>query len=203
VQNAASAQIKGIETNLEWVPGGGWTFDASATYIDAKLTSNFCGTYVPGTVQLITNCPNQINGGPNSNGLYFADGTVTTGPLAPSGTHLPVVPAFKGNAIARYSFPLEKMDASVQLAYVHQSSSTALLFPVFQEHLGNLPAYNLFDFSASLQEGHSILQFYVTNIFDERAELTRFAACTPTTCSQPYVIPTQPRTIAVKFGQKF
>jgi hypothetical protein len=41
------------------------------------------------------------------------------------------------------------------------------------------------------------------NVTDKRAQLTRFVECATTTCTQPYAIPTQPRTIFLKFGQKF
>lgn len=124
VQNAASARIKGVETNLEWAAGGGWLLSASATYLDAKLTSNFCGTYLPGTTTPLTNCPNQIIGGPNNQlPFQFADGTVTTGPLALSGARLPVVPEFKGNVLARYNFAVADLQANVQDAYGYQTSS--------------------------------------------------------------------------------
>jgi len=47
-------------------------------------------------------------------------------------------------------------------------------------------------------------QLALTNVTDKRAQLTRFVECATTTCGpQPYAIPTQPRTIALKFGQKF
>jgi outer membrane receptor protein involved in Fe transport len=83
VQNAPNARIKGVETNAEWRPGGGWTINGSATFIDAKITGNVCGgASLPGT----TDCPNQSTS--------FADGSTVTGPLAPSGSRLPVVPRF-------------------------------------------------------------------------------------------------------------
>jgi hypothetical protein len=104
--------------------GEGWLLNASATYLDAKLTSKFCGTYLPGTTTPLTNCPNQINGGPNNQlPFQFADGTVTTGPLALSGARLPVVPEFKGNVLARYNFAVADWQANVQGAYVYQTSS--------------------------------------------------------------------------------
>ena len=43
----------------------------------------------------------------------------------------------------------------------------------------------------------------LNNAINTLGELTRFAACTPTTCNQPYVIPVQPRTVWLQFGQKF
>jgi iron complex outermembrane receptor protein len=202
VQNAASARIKGVETNLEWAAGGGWLLNASATYLDAKLTSNFCGAYLPGTTTLVTNCPNQING-PSGSPLTFADATVTTGPLALSGARLPVVPEFKGNVLARYNFAVADWQANVQGAYVYQTSSAPLLFSVFQQHLGDLPSYGLFDLSTGVERNRMTIQLHVANVFDERGQLTRFAQCTPATSTQPYIVPTQPRTISVQFGQKF
>src|ERR1700722_1426026 len=149
VQNAASARSKGIETNFEWAAGAGWLFSGSATLLDAKLTSNFCGGFVPGTTELQTNCPTQINGIKGSP-LRFIDGTTTIGPLAPSGSRLPGTPRLKANLISRYDFPMGDWNGYGQLAYVYQDSSVPLLFPAFyqngsagQQHLGELPPYSL------------------------------------------------------------
>jgi iron complex outermembrane recepter protein len=195
VQNAASAQIKGVETNFEWAAGGGWLLSASGTYLDAKLTRNFCGSLVPGTEVLAINCPTQQNS--------YADGTVTTGPLAPAGTKLPVVPDFKGNVIARYNFPMWDWNSNAQAAFVYQTSSSPLLYPVFNQHLGDMPAYGLLNLSAGMERNGLNVQLFLSNALDKLGELTRFAQCTPTTCTQPYVIPVQPRTIELRFGQKF
>ena len=59
VQNAASAVSKGVESNFEWLVGGGWTISGSATFLDAYLTRSFCGTT---TLVFPTNCPNQQSG---------------------------------------------------------------------------------------------------------------------------------------------
>ncbi len=59
VQNAAAAQSKGIESNFEWLIGSGWVLSGSATFLDAELTQNFCGTT---TLVFPTNCPNQLSG---------------------------------------------------------------------------------------------------------------------------------------------
>ncbi len=195
VQNAASAQIKGLETNLEWALGDGWLLSASGTYLDAKLTQNFCGSYVPGTQTLATDCPTQKNS--------YADGTVTVGPLATAGTKLPVVPNFKGNVIARYNFNLADWSSNVQAAYVYQTASSPLLYPVFNEHLGTMPGYGLLNLSAGVERNGMQLQLFLSNALDALGQLTRFAQCTPTTCTQPYVIPVQPRTVELRFGQKF
>jgi len=66
-----------------------------------------------------------------------------------------------------------------------------------------MPAYALFDLSGGVERNNLSLQFAVTNVSDERAQLTRFVQCTTTTCGQPYIIPAQPRTFLLKVGQKF
>jgi iron complex outermembrane receptor protein len=209
VQNAPSAQIKGIETNAEWRVGGGFQLSGSATFIDAKLTSNFCGAYIPNTLQLTTSCPTQQSGSATSPIPYW-DGSVFTGPYAPSGTRLPVVPRFKANLIARETFGLGDWEGFGQAAFVYQDSSTPLLFPSFyqngpegQQHLGELPPYTLVNLATGMSRNGTQVQFLVNNVFDTLGELGRFAACTPSTCNQPYVIPVQPRTFWIKVGQKF
>jgi iron complex outermembrane receptor protein len=209
VQNAASARSKGIETNFEWAAGGGLVLSGSATYLDAKLTSNFCGSYIPGTGTLQTYCPTQINGIAGSP-IRFWDGTTTTGPLAPSGSRMPGVPNLKANLIARYNFPLGDWNGYGQAAYVYQDASVPLLFPAFyqpgpagQEHLGELPPYSLVNLAAGAERNKMTLTVRVENVFNTLGELTRFAACTPTTCNQPYISPVQPRTVWLQFGQKF
>jgi outer membrane receptor protein involved in Fe transport len=208
VQNAPSATIKGVETNAEWRLAG-WLFSGSATFLDAKLTSNFCGDYIPGTLELSTSCPTQKSGAAGSP-IGYADGSYVTGPYAPSGTRLPVVPRFKGNLIARYTFALGDWNTFAQAAYVYQDSSTPLLFPSFYQtgnngaqHLGEMPPYSLVNLSAGGVLNNTQVSFLVNNVFNALGEIGRFAACTPTTCNQPYVVPVQPRTFWLKLGYKF
>ncbi len=209
VQNAASARSKGLETNFEFAPGAGWLFSGSATLLDAKLTSNFCGGFIPGTTELQTNCPTQINGIKGSP-LRFIDGTTTVGPLAPSGTRLPGTPRLKANLISRYDFPMGDWNGYGQVAYVYQDSSVPLLFPAFyqngpagQQHLGELPPYSLVNLATGVDRNNTRIQVRLENAFNSQGELTRFASCTPTTCNQPYISPVQPRTVWLQFGQKF
>ena len=86
VQNAASARSRGVERNLRvGASRGKLLLTGSATFLDAELTQNFCGTT---TLTFTTNCPNQQSGAKGSP-IGFADGTVVQGPYAPSGTRLP------------------------------------------------------------------------------------------------------------------
>ena len=206
VQNAASATSKGIETNFEWAVTSGWMLSGSATFLDSKLTQNFCGTT---TLVFPTSCPNQMSGASGSP-IYFADGAVVKGPYAPSGTPLPGTPRLKLNLVSRYTFPMGGWDGYGQAAVIYQDASMPLLFPAFyqtgpegQQHLGELPPYTLLNLAAGMQRSDMRLEVRVENEANSQGELTRFAACTPVTCNQPYVIPVQPRTVWLQFGQKF
>jgi outer membrane receptor protein involved in Fe transport len=206
VQNAAAATSKGIESNFEWLVGSGWVLSGSATYLDSKLTQNFCGT---NTLVFPTQCATQQSGA-SGTPITFADGSVRVGPYAPAGTRLPGTPRLKANLISRYNFPLWDWNGYGQLAYIYQDASTPLLFPIFyqngqngQQHLGELPPYSLVNLAAGAERNGMNVTVRLENAFDNRGEVTRFASCTPTTCNQPYVIPTQPRTIWLQFGQKF
>jgi len=202
VQNAASAQIKGVETELEWAATSHLLLSGGATFLHAVTTANYCGpgtgsenNFIPGTTDLIQNCPNQTN--------TYPVGNAPNGPEAPSGTRLPVAPQTKLDLVARYSFPLGSWQGFVQGAGTYQSSTEPLLRLIDQQTIGRMPAYALFDLSGGVERNNLSLQFAVTNVSDERAQLTRFVQCTTTTCGQPYIIPAQPRTFLLKVGQKF
>jgi iron complex outermembrane receptor protein len=199
VQNAASAQIKGFETDLEWAPAAGWLITGGATYLHAVTTENYCGpsALIPGTTQLSTYCPNQVNS--------YADGIVApNGPEVPSGTQLPVAPKFKANLVLRYTFPVADWQAFVQASGMYQSSAEPLLRLIDQIALGSMPAYELFDLSTGADKNGLYFKVTLTNVADKRAELTRYVECATTTCGpQPYVVPTQPRTISLTIGQRF
>ena len=206
IQNAASAQSKGIETNFEWAVGNGWNLSGSATYLHAELTRNFCGTT---TLVFPLECPNQLSGS-GSSPISFADGSVVKGPYAPSGSPLPGTPHFKANLIGRYNFPIFDWNGFGQLAYVYQDASVPLLFPIFyqngpqgQQHLGELPPYSLVNLAGGADRNGLQFTVRVENVFDNRGEVTRFSNCTPVTCNQPYIIPVQPRTVWLQVGQKF
>ena len=199
VQNAASAQIKGLETDLEWAATSNLLISGGATVLQAQTTANYCGPQatIPGTTALSTNCPSQVN--------TYADGIAApNGPEAPSGTQLPVAPKFKVDLVARYTFPLGEWEGNVQASGMYQSSTEPLLRLVDQIALGRMPAYSLFDLSAGADHHNVWWKVALTNVFDTRAQLTRFVECATTTCGpQPYIIPGQPRTIALTVGQRF
>jgi iron complex outermembrane recepter protein len=191
IVNGGNARIKGMENELVWLATNDLTLSASFTVIDATLTQNYCGT------QGVTNCPTQ-----DTFAAYQPD---LIGPQAPAGTNLPITPKFKGNVIARYGFDeIQGWKPFAQASLMYQSQASQALRIDQAAALGNTPAYALMDLSAGATlNRQTTVQLVVTNVADRRAELSRFAAINPVLDNQTYVIPAQPRTIAIKFGQKF
>ena len=127
---------------------------------------------------------------------------------------MPVTPKFKGNAIARYNFMVGGMDAFVQGAVVHVGERKSDLRLLERDILGDLDAYTTADLSAGFGKNGWELSFYVNNLFDERAQISRFTNCAETVCGasgvvpeypngQVYTVTNQPRTFGIKWSQEF
>jgi outer membrane receptor protein involved in Fe transport len=71
--------------------------------------------------------------------------------------------------------------------------------------LGKVEAYTVADFTAGLARGGYTLELFVNNAFDERGQLDRWAQCDASICgsSGTYITPIMPRTIGLRFGQRF
>ena len=176
IANAGQAEIKGIETSLDWRATDNLTINGSATYTDAHLTEPYCKDP--------NDCANTEK--------------------APSGQQLPITPTFKANLTARYNFNAWTWPAYVQGSLVYNGSAWDDLRTNERTILGKNPAYTIVNISAGVQRDNWSLDLALQNAFDERAQLYRYSQCTPGTCGpQTYIIPNQPRTIAIKFGQKF
>ena len=184
--NAGKAKIKGVEADLQWVPVSGLTLSTSATYLHAELTTNSCNYF---NAQFDCTLP-----GPNGE---------TNSTLAPAGTRLPVSPKWKMNAIARYQFDVGDLRAHVQGAMVYQDASIALLETAEAAIVGKQPGYSSFDFSAGVARSGWTAELFLENAFDKRGELSRYTTCSALLCTPINVIPIRPRTIGLRFGQKF
>jgi outer membrane receptor protein involved in Fe transport len=190
IVNGGNARIRGIENEIEWAATSNLSLSTSFTFLDPRLTSDYCGT------QGVTSCPTQVT--PQAFGPNFV------GPLAPSGTNLPITSKFKGNIIARYSFDeVAGWKPFGQAAFVYQTQTAPTLRVDQTQVMGMQRAYGLLDLGAGASINQSTLQVVVTNATDRRAQLSRFAETVPTVDNQTYIIPAQPRTVAIKFGQKF
>jgi len=192
IKNANQARINGLEMELNWAASYNLTIGAGAAFYNAKLTDNYCG-YTDADGVPVTDC---------------------AAPEAPDGTRLPVTPKFKGNLVARYTFDLAGGEAFWQAAVSHVGERTSDLRLLERDILGNLSAYTTLDFSAGYRRNNWSVDMYVSNLFDERAEIFKFTACGETVCGaagvdpvytdgQVYTATIRPRTIGIRFSQSF
>jgi outer membrane receptor protein involved in Fe transport len=190
IENGGNARIKGIENEIEFAATGALALRANFTLLDPRLIQNYCGSAG------VTVCPNLVT--------PQAFGPNLIGPQAPSGTNLPITPKFKANVIARYGFTqIGGWKPFGQAAWVYQTKSTPTLRVDQAREIGTQRAFGLLDLTGGAQLNSMTIQVIVTNVADRRAQLSRFVQSNPSVDNQPYVIPAQPRTIAIQFGQRF
>lgn len=192
VRNAGAARIKGAEQQLEWSPARGLDITLGATELDPKLSKDFCLDVDPTT------------------GAPLPLATCPATDAAPSGTQLPIVPKFKGNLTARYTFALSGgLDAHVQGAFDYQTATNSELVPFDNSLVGIQPAYGVLDVQAGIAKGNFTAEIFANNALDKRADVYRFAECTiqlagTAICGQkPLAVINTPRTIGIRFGQRF
>jgi len=184
IVNAGNAEVRGIESDVSWLPIDNLTISGSGTYLlKAKTTTDFCKPTPVG--QAITTC--------DAAGLDAA-----------TGTHLPVTPNLKLNATARYKFNVGAYPSFAQASMVHQGGTTYSLEPHPNELVGDTPAFTTFDLSVGTALNNWNLEAYVENVFDRRGELGRVSECAADYCYQnPRIYPIKPMNFGIKFGQKF
>ena len=195
IANGGNARIKGVESSVEWLTTQNLLLSTDFTFMDPVLTSNYCGGVG------VTYCP-----GPNPNSYSpFIPGGVINGPLAPAGTNLPVTPKFKGNLVVRYSMPtMGNWKPYAQLSGMYQTQTSPLLRVDEAQILGNTPAYALFNLKIGADAANGMhADFFINNLMDRRAQLSRFTETNPRIDNQVYIVPTQPRTFGIEFGQRF
>ena len=192
IANGGNARIKGFENELDLVPTEHLLVTTNLTWLNPVLTQNYCGT------SGVTSCASQVSAYP------FLPGGEWVGPIAPAGSNLPVVPKFKGTLTARYTWgAINEWAPFAQAAFTYQSKTAPVLQAPIVAEIGMMPAWGILDLSGGVDRGNMNLQFYVTNATDKRAQLTRFTESNPVTNNQVYILPAQPRTIGIKWSQRF
>ena len=104
---------------------------------------------------------------------------------------------------ARYTFALGDWQGHAQGALMYQSQEWADLRTVQREEIGVQPGFATFDLSFGGRHGDSSIELYVTNLLDKRGQIFRYTSCGSGYKVAAYAVPTQPRTIGIKFGQDF
>lgn len=193
IANGGAARIKGIENNIDWLVGSNLLLTADFTFIDPVLTENYCGTIG------VTVCPNQV-----TTGNYLPGGEII-GPIAPAGTNLPIAPKFKGNIVARYSLTtMGNWKPYWQVTAMYQTLTSQVLRGDQAAVVGNLPAYAMVNLKLGADGLNGMhLDFFINNLTNRLAELSRYTASNPSVNNQVYILPAQPRTFGIEFGQDF
>ena len=171
VNNGPTAEVNGLEVDMIWLPNDSLRISAAAAFYDTELKDDYCN---------------------------FTAG-VCTEVLAPAGTPLPTTADFKGNIIARYSFPVGRFDAYVQGAVAHNGERLADLDQNVAPIIGDLPAWTQVDVSAGFRSESWGLDLFITNLTNEDAPLYVTAECTLETCGGTlYGVRVRPTTVALR-----
>ena len=180
ITNAGKARIWGIETNLDWVPLDGLAISGGLSILDGELRQEFCED------------------------ITIAPSACPANEFAAEATTLPIVPDYKVNLTARYSFDIGELGAYVQASTVFQGSTRSALLPDEQTVLGGRNrAYQLVDLSAGVESEKFHAELYVDNVGDERVQIGRATQCDFKVCTRSAITQGSPRIVGIRFGQKF
>lgn len=197
IQNGRDAKINGIETDMNYV-NGGLNLNAAASYTDAKTSGAICNV----SFDTAKNCDTLFINDPADPDDDVQDFVVT-----PDGARLPITPKFKATGTARYTWPIWAGKAHVQGSVSYQSSASADIRHDMgggvnpNDYLGRLHAFAQVDLFTGYEWGDYSAELFVSNLFDERSELSRFVACS--ICTRTYIFTGTPRTIGVRLGARF
>lgn len=195
IRNAGIARIRGVEADFTY-RAGGLTLSASGSYNDATIRRDFCRIANPAF-----DCTFDPGDG-RENAL-----------LAPAGTQLPITAKFKGNAIARYEFPIGGWDGHVQGAVSYIGRRRSDLRTTENAIKGFFDPYAVADFSIGMRKDNLRFELYATNLFNSNGVINSGVQCVETTCGDPdgvsstggvfYDFVTRPRIIGLKAGFDF
>lgn len=145
--NASEARIIGLESDITYLLTPDWTVTAAFNFNQAELA-------------------NDLLVGSN---------------LSPEGTELPNVPEFKGNITSRYNFVIGEYASFAQIVVSHVGESYSDIYKyktsdltVDKREINE--SYNIVNLSAGINMDGWGINFYVNNLTDERAQLSRGGA---------------------------
>ncbi len=178
ITNGPNARIRGFDMDATF------NFDAltvnlAGAYTDAKIQQNLCHAIDP----------------------TFACTTGGNSIDAPAGTRLPITPKFKMSGTVRYTVPFGDAKGYFQLNGFYQSSAPSDLRIANNALQGELQSFGVANFSVGADWSDYSIEFFVSNLLDERGDLSRFVQCGQ--CTRVYIVPVQPRTVGMRVGTKF
>ena len=87
---------------------------------------------------------------------------------------------------------------------MYNGSAYSDLLPGDRVFTGKNDAYTLVDVSTGVERNGLGLELYVSNLTDKRAQILTIAECATGVCgTNPYIYSNRPRTIGLRFSQKF
>jgi outer membrane receptor protein involved in Fe transport len=194
ISNAGNAKLEGIEVDVQWEATDALTFYGGLAVQKAELGEDFCKTL-------------DASGEPLDEAACVANDPAD---FAHEGTRLPTTPEFKASLTGRYTFPISSFEAHLQAAVVHQGDAYSDLRLDDRALVGRQGSYTITDLSTGLEWGKSSVELFVHNAFDERADDFRTTQCAvigfdghPACGLEPYSLLKRPRTIGLRFGQRF
>ncbi|MFM5924362.1 MAG: TonB-dependent receptor domain-containing protein, partial [Novosphingobium sp.] len=187
IHNGPDARIRGIDADLAY-SGGPLNLTLAAAYTDAKMTKNLCSfddpTYECIVVPATSTTP------------------AVTDISSPTGTRLPITPKFKVTGTARYTADMGTTKVYGQVNAAYQSSATSEVRASQAAIIGELPAFTTVNLSLGANFEKFDMELFVSNLFDERGQISRFLQCGQ--CGlRPYIVPITPRTVGLRMGAKF
>lgn len=189
--NAASAQSKGWDEQLQWLVVSGLTFTFDVSYADAYLTANYCKHL-------------GSNGEPITTANCVGPGhTTPSTPLAFDGGRLPDDSVWSGFASLRYSFPFANGTAFVEGDQSYKSFYWTNVEPQFQVVYGQVPSYGLTNLSLGIDKNNWELELLVSNLFNRDAIINKAAELQAAAALVEYNYITPPRLIGLQFTQNF
>jgi outer membrane receptor protein involved in Fe transport len=166
--NVAESSILGIESDIVYMMNENWRINGAFSYNQAELSQD----------------------------LTIGDN------FSPDGTQLPNVPKFKANLSTRYDVEWKEYDLHTQLLFAHVGESQNDIFQfsdgdITTDVRQQLDAYNIVNFSAGIARNNWKATFYIDNLTDERAQLSKGVNWDST------IVINRPRTVGVSFSYLF
>jgi iron complex outermembrane recepter protein len=205
VSNAGGATLEGIEMDLQWAVTESFSLYGGLALQKAEMSEAFCVRLVDPDADPEGEIP-----------VSLADCSERfPGDFVDKGTRLPITPRFKGSLTGRYEFDMGGLEAHLQGSVVSNGSSRSALLESESQRLGDQESYTIADMTFGVGKDKWSAEFFVNNVFDERAALYRYTECISTVCAHipgedgsdvqgiVYSIVNRPRTIGLRFSQKF
>ena len=119
--------------------------------------------------------------------------------IAPDGTEMPFVPEVQFSTILRYGTEIGSFDSYAQVAWSYTDNSWSSIEVDIRE---DQDSYNLVNLAFGIARDNWTADLFIDNATDERAEIARSYPGYPSE-KDTYINTNRPRTIGIRFGQKF